>query len=380
MIPDTQTGRLISASLLRLRTRAPFFALLSMFARIEISAYVPTAATDGRDIYVNEDFFLALPPPQQDGLMLHEVLHAALLHIPRRGAREPLLWNVAADIVINGMIDELRDFELPDGALRDRQLQHLNVEEVYELLLQDLDRFPAPTWGDLLEQAPPDAARPFISPDRQAVLETYWREAFQQAHTAHQASGRGNLPGNLARELKALQPAQLDWRSYLWRFVVQTPADFNEFDRRFVGRRLYLETLAGDKVRLFVAVDTSGSISGGQLDALMSEIDGMLRAYPHLDGELYYADAALYGPHAIQPGAPLPPPVGGGGTDFRPFFERVAAELDYGATAVCVYLTDGFGNFPEAAPGVPVLWVVTPGGLESGQFPFGEVIRLILSG
>lgn len=380
MIPDPQTGRLLSASLLRLRTRAPFFALLSMFARVEISAYVPTAATDGRDIYVNEGFFLALPPAQQDGLMLHEVLHAALLHIPRRGGREPLLWNVAADIVINGMIDQLPHFALPDGALRDRQLQQLNVEEVYELLLQDLGRFPAPAWGDLLEQAPPDAANPFFSPDRQAVLETYWREAFQQAQATHHASGRGSLPGNLARELKALQPAQLDWRSYLWRFAVQTPADFTEFDRRFVGQRLYLETLAGDRVRLFVAVDTSGSISGPQLDALMGEIDGMLRAYPHLEGELYYADSALHGPHPIRPGLALPPPVGGGGTDFRPFFERISGETDYGTAAVCIYLTDGYGSFPERPPAMPALWVVTPGGLASDGFPFGEVIRLILSG
>jgi predicted metal-dependent peptidase len=44
--------------------------------------------------------------------------------------------------------------------------------------------------------------------------------------------------------------------------------------------------------------------------------------------------------------------------------------------AVLVYLTDGFGTFPNKTPDHPVLWVVTPGGLESENFPFGNVVRL----
>jgi predicted metal-dependent peptidase len=42
-----------------------------------------------------------------------------------------------------------------------------------------------------------------------------------------------------------------------------------------------------------------------------------------------------------------------------------------------VYLTDGYGSFPTEEPRVPVLWVVTPGGLADEQFPFGEVVRLV---
>ncbi|MFN9979518.1 MAG: DUF2201 family putative metallopeptidase, partial [bacterium] len=39
-------------------------------------------------------------------MLVHELLHAALLHSSRNGGRDPELWNVAADIVINGIIDE----------------------------------------------------------------------------------------------------------------------------------------------------------------------------------------------------------------------------------------------------------------------------------
>jgi hypothetical protein len=55
---------LISASILRLRMKSPFFATLAMFARfLPTMAYgrsetieCPTAATDGKDIFYNEDF------------------------------------------------------------------------------------------------------------------------------------------------------------------------------------------------------------------------------------------------------------------------------------------------------------------------------------
>ena len=52
-------------------------------------------------------------------------------------------------------------------------------------------------------------------------------------------------------------------------------------------------------------------------------------------------------------------------------------EGELGENPVAVYLTDGYGCFPRERPLIPVLWVVTPGGLSSEDFPFGEVIRLV---
>ena len=75
----------ISASLLRLRMKSPFFATLAMFAQFVPSQEIDSAATDGKDIYFNPNFLLSLSPDQQDAILLHEVLHAALLHVTRRG-------------------------------------------------------------------------------------------------------------------------------------------------------------------------------------------------------------------------------------------------------------------------------------------------------
>ncbi len=362
---EPELERKLSASLLRLRSRAPFFAALALFARILPTDIVPTAATDGRDIFWYPPFLHSLSPAETDGVLLHEVLHAALLHLPRRGGREPLLWNVAADIVINGIVDALPGFALPSGALRDRKLEAFSVEEVYELLERGGALRPVLDVPDLLDGG-----------HGQSALEAYWRLARSQAETlARAAAQAGTLPAGLARELGVLGPASLDWRTALWRYLARTPTDFSGFDRRFFGRGLYLETLESLSLQVYLAIDTSGSVSDDQMARFGAEVLGILRAYPHLGCDLYYADAALHGPFALSD--PLPPPMGAGGTDFRPFFKAVDRTASPFGEGVCVYLTDGFGTFPAEPPLLPVLWVVTPGGLDTAAFPFGEAVRLL---
>jgi predicted metal-dependent peptidase len=382
--------RIISASLLRLRTKSPFFATLALFARFIPTESIATAATDGKDIFFNPDYLLSLPSPQQDGLLLHEVLHAALMHVFRRGVREAQLWNIAADIVVNGMIMQQGVFQLPPGGLRDTKLEHLSVEEIYELLLKEDPQTLSLPNPDLLNQSPVNSKfgegnssnrsndnSDSISEVKKAALEAHWRNALQQATVIARTTSQGKLPAGMDRELGLLTSPQLDWRSYLWRYLVQTPTDFQGFDRRFIGRGLYLETLQGESVKVYVAVDTSGSIDNEQLKMFLTEVRGILNSYPHLLCELYYVDAAAYGAYELNPDSQLPKPQGGGGTSFVPFFEKVAESWDGFTQGVCVYLTDGYGTFPEQSPELPVLWVVTPGGLDLSQFPFGEAVRLL---
>lgn len=400
MQPDPELARAISASLTRICAHSAFFATLALFARVEQSQQVPTAATDGNNIYVNPGFFMPLTAAERDGLLLHEVLHAALLHVPRRSGRDPQLWNVAADIVINGMILK-QGLTLPQGGLRDERREHLSVEEVYELLLREAEQQPQQQGGigeDLLEEAPGDAGsaeqegqesenkaagksgKPSPKPgDPGGDGERHWRQAMDQARIVARSSLAGKEPAGIEREIGSAGAARLDWRTYLWRFLTRTPTDFGDFDRRFVGDELYLESLAGESVNVLVAIDTSGSLDSGDMQAFMGELRGILHAYPHLQCELYYADAALYGPYRLRARDPIPTPVGGGGTDFRPFFEATARHAFTHGTTVAIYLTDGYGSFPSKAPRYPVLWVVTPGGRNLDGFPFGETVRLLAS-
>lgn len=377
---------LISAALLRLRMRAPFFATLALFAQIGPSHAVETAATDGRAVLVNPDYLATLAPPQQEQLLLHNVLHAALLHVGRRGERDPRLWNIAGDLVVNGIVAQIEGLPLPHTALRSRRLEQLSVEEVYELLLKDPDAAAALALpdADLLADPGGDGRGEGGSEEhktpatgRNEALERHWRNAHQHANIIAFGVAQGRLYAGLQRELAMLSPARLDWRAHLWRYLVQTPTDFQGFDRRLISRGLYLDVLEGQALRIYVAVDTSGSVDAQQLALMVGELQGILRAYPHLCCDLYYADSRAYGPYPLGDDAPPPAPLGDGGTDFRPFFAAVEQERRPFEQALCIYLTDGFGDFPERAPDLPVLWVVTAGGRALEAFPFGETVRML---
>ncbi|NTV63587.1 MAG: hypothetical protein HGA65_08635, partial [Oscillochloris sp.] len=332
----------------------------------------------------------SLGPAQQDALLVHAVLHAALLHPTRRGPRDELVWNIAADIVVNGIIVCQPGFDIPPDTACDPELEKLSVEEVYELLQFSPERQPPLAGLDLLNNAVSGGMGDRVGGDGQssslhssgatAELENHWRNAFQQASTLARTVESGSLPTGVQRELDAIRPGQIDWRSHLWRFLVQTPNDFQGFDRRFLGRGLYLEALEGESVRVFVAVDTSGSVNDAQVRGLVSEVQEILRSYPHLKCDLYYADDQLYGPYYLHAYGEIPPPLGGGGTDFQPFFAAVEETRAPHESCVAVYLTDGWGMFPQFAPRLPVLWVVTPGGRDSEEFPFGETARLLMAG
>jgi predicted metal-dependent peptidase len=64
--------------------------------------------------------------------------------------------------------------------------------------------------------------------------------------------------------------------------------------------------------------------------------------------------------------------VGGGGTCFEPAFRKLD---ELGIVPDClVYLTDGYGSFPDHPPAYPVIWAIIPGGRNS--CPWGEVVKV----
>ena len=219
--------------------------------------------------------------------------------------------------------------------------------------------------------------------DTEAVLSAHWDQAVENARLLASSqglqtgAGMGTLGLGAERLLRLHKSAQIDWRSELWRFLVRTPCDFEGYDRRFIHAGLYIDEFSGDAVRVHLAIDTSGSIGEDELSTFMAEVTGILGSYPHVVCNLYYADADIYGPWQLGRGDEPPRPKGGGGTSFVPFFDRISKDPDASEDDLLVYLTDGYGAFPATPPPQPVLWVVTPGALQSSGFPFGRVVRLI---
>lgn len=376
---------IIQKCILQVRKECVFFGALMLFAEVRDTKKIPTAATDGLVLYFNEDFLFSLSSSEQNALMLHEVLHMALLHVSRRESRDPHIWNIAADIVVNDLIQRNTNFKLPKGAIIDNQFRDKSVEYIYEKLLKD-ESFKSYKLAiaDIATQIEGERSNAVVDTEIANVdeIEGYWKDKLEILKNNYSGDGsdtQGSLPGGISQEINSILEPEVDWRHALWKFVGKTPADFDDIDRRFIYKGLYLEGLLTESIELSVCIDTSGSISGALLDQFIGELQGILRSYPHVQCNLYWADTEVYGPYELSKIEDLPSALGFGGTSFVPFFNKVKKDSiqDFMSNnRVSIYFTDGYGDFPDHIPNDPVMWLVSKDGLETNQFPFGEVIRI----
>ena len=80
--------------------RHPFFGnLATRLTMVDASDWCQTLATDGRRFYYNNSFVNALTPKECEFGFGHEVLHNVFDHMGRRDFRNPVLSNIAADML-----------------------------------------------------------------------------------------------------------------------------------------------------------------------------------------------------------------------------------------------------------------------------------------
>ncbi len=376
----------IANSVLRMRRKCPFYSVLCLHTKWRADPSIGTAATDGETIIYSPDFVNSLSKDHVDGLVAHEVTHIAMRHISRCRNRDATKWNIAADIVTNGMVESM-GLKLPPGAIRDKELQSLSVEEVYRridkpspLQVRKLGAREGHKGRDLLKPAQGGSGPDSREEEHHAAK---WRDVIRKALTVQRMHNQraGNAGLDAFREIEGLLDPQLDWRTMLWRYVVRLPYDYLGWDRRFVHRGIYTEQLDGETLTVAACLDTSASVSSEMLRALLSELQGIRTAYPAILVAVYFADTRLHGPFWLSRDSDLPIPVGGGGTTFEPFFEAIAEageSNDDGALHtvpdLAIYLTDGWAEVPELEPDVPVMWLVPLG--ERTEFPWGEVVPM----
>jgi predicted metal-dependent peptidase len=115
--------------------RAGFFGnLATRLKLVNADAWCPTAATDGRTFWYNSEFIGRLSLKECEFLFGHEVLHVVYDHLGRRGDRDPVLSNIAADYCVNG---DLIDYNIGQKIttvpiLYDRKYKGMSFEEVYD--------------------------------------------------------------------------------------------------------------------------------------------------------------------------------------------------------------------------------------------------------
>ncbi len=359
--------------------RNPFFGTLALRLKPISDDSVPTACTNGQFIAFNPKWFLKLREEERVGLIAHEVMHVALMHMLRREERDAVKWNVAGDYVINNALLKSK-FILPHTELIDPKYDNMSTEEIYALLPEDIKDGTGP--GDILLLDGDDPGgcgavidHPSVSDgSASGKFEAEIEIAVQQA--AEAAKAMGKLPGHLQTLIeKALAP-KVDWKMVLARFLrTNNKSDFTWIkpNRRFISRGLYLPSLHTPALEeIAVAVDTSGSVSEAELEQFTGEITSILHdTNPELIHFLQCDTKVCADTEYTRESLPLKITYEGrGGTRFSPVMKYL--KENHPNISALVYLTDLESDDFGDAPHYPVLWISTA----STEAPYGEVIQI----
>ena len=350
----------------------PFFASILLHSALVSTDKVPTLAVDARGkIYYNPEFMAKLIVPQLVWGLAHECLHKMLDHAGRRGHREHGKWNYACDAVINDTLTTSKVGEPIPHCVDMPGSKDKTSEEVYNELPESPSGS-SPMDGDGLGDDLHDD--PTMSEAERSEIEVTIK--IQIAQAAQAARMQGKMPASLQRLVDEILNVKTPWFDILERHMtglVKSDYTWSRPNRRYIGAGHYLPSMNSTPAmgEMVLVVDTSGSIGSDEMNMFAGHMNRILETCKPAKLHVVYCDAAVgsvdeYTPDDLP--AVFKTPSGGGGTDFKPPFDWVDEQ---GLQPDClVYLTDGYGDFPEQ-PSYPTIWLMTT----DVQAPFGEVVR-----
>lgn len=233
-----------------------------------------------------------------------------------------------------------------------------------------------------------------------------WKKISSQVQMDLQtfSKARGDTAGNMIQNLNSVNREKYDYTAFLKKFAVLGEVmkiNDDEFDYIFYtyGLQLYekmpliepLEYKEAKRIREFViAIDTSGSVIGEQVQAFIQKTYNILKST-----ESFFSKINL---HIIQCDADIQEHIkitsqeefdvylknmnikGLGGTDFRPVIETVDSmikEHEFKNLRGLIYFTDGYGVFPAKKPDYETAFVFVKDDYEIPEVP-AWAIKLVL--
>jgi predicted metal-dependent peptidase len=310
--------------------RHPFFGNMATRLKIEEgSEWMGTAATDGRTIYFNREFFTPLTVKQVEFVIAHEILHNVFDHMGRRDHRNPRIFNIAADYCVNGQLvrDRIGDHKIEGITIfHDPKYYGMGAEEVYDKIFDEMDEDELNQLGQLLDDhidwgEDGKDGKPKYSKDELKQIRDEIREATMQAA---QAAGAGNTPASVQRMIKDLTEPKMNWREILRQQIQSTIKNDYSFMRPNRKGWHMSAILPGtqfeETIDICVAIDMSGSIGDEQAKDFLTEIKGIMQEYKDFKIKVWCFDTKVYN-EADFDGYNIDEfdeyePMGGGGTEF----------------------------------------------------------------
>jgi predicted metal-dependent peptidase len=325
--------------------RHPFFG--NMATRLKIEAcddWCPTAATDGRHLYFNTQFFNELNNKEIEFVIAHEILHCVFDHLTRREDRNPMLFNISADYIVNNLLVRDRIGEKPKliDCFQDFKYDGWTSEEVYDELFKEAEKNGKEfleQLGELLDEhldwegEDQDGKNGKDGKNKKKGPPKYSKEELKKIKeeikegmmSAAQAAGAGNLPGEIKRMIKDLTEPKMNWREILRQQIQSTIRNDYTFSRPSRKAWHTGAILPGmnfeETIDICIGIDMSGSIGNDQAQDFLGEVKGIMDEYKEYNIKLWCFDTKVYNEQdfASDSGDSLLDYeiMGGGGTDFE---------------------------------------------------------------
>ncbi|MBO4510037.1 MAG: hypothetical protein J5718_01675 [Lachnospiraceae bacterium] len=292
-------------------------------------------------------------------VMAHEFLHAALLHHRRSAGRDPYLWNIATDYVINGWLFEMQIGVMPEGVLYDPALKNKSAEEIYDMICRDIrtymkmNTFRGKGQGDIMGRG---AAGMFGGAGRGVSLDEFYRNALTQGLEYETGRrGRGFIPAGLVEEIRALAVPPVPWD-------VKLAEWFNEHIRPHekhrsyvhpsrrqsctpdIPRARYVVTESQEFSGTFgVIIDTSGSMAPSDIGKALGAVASYSAARDVSAARVIFCDAEAYDAGYMTPDdiAGRVKVMGRGGTRLQPAVDMLQNAKDFPKDGPILIITDG---------------------------------------
>lgn len=352
---DPVVIEIVKARVALIFEKAWFGNMATRLILVDASSWCKTAATDGKHLFFNREFIKSLDAKNGElkFLIAHEVLHVCLDHLGRRGGREPKLWNMANDYIINWILVQEKCGSMPKmGLLDNKYTDAWTSEEVYNDLVKNkvtikmtLDEHLE--LGNDNEDGGNSSGGATVEVDvigrdgppklSEADLDQIRNETRAAMIQAAQSVGADKIPAGIRRMIDDLITPKLDWRSLLDAHVRSSIKDdftYTRMSRRTAAMRaaaddyfqnLPVPIMPGQDnlyvVKLVVAVDTSGSMTEDMLRDFLSETKGICQTFRDFEIMLFTFDTEVYNPMVFTPSnideIDHYPMAGGGGTMFE---------------------------------------------------------------
>ena len=346
----------------------PYFGSISAMQKPKLNEDIQTFASKPENFEYNDDYIECLDDEELSFLLTNSAMHQALGYDNRKEGRLEWLWVMAQDYAINSLLVN-NGLKLPDALLYDERFDTMSAEAIYKVLEDEIDED---------KHTPKDVEN--ITYEKMPQTNEYDHDPIDYEEMNQQLINKAKLYGDLPLGIEILIPslniAEISWEDELYT-VIENSVKFDYElippNKRYISRGVALPSLSGTKIKLVIAIDSSGSIDGKLLGQFLSEVESIMNTFSSFEIDLLVADAKVHEHHILYPGDELEYSLkGGGGTNFDETFKYIEQNIDN--ITLFLYFTDGFGVMPKDEPMYDMVWVCPK--LDEQKFPFGRVIFL----